>query len=164
MSDDLDLFGTVLLDSAELAPALEGLGEIVLIKKTPNIHICSINGVKVDLVNYSYPWLAECQLIDGIRLAGLSDIAAMKLAAVTGRGTKKDFVDLYFLLQHFTLKDMLGYYKEKYADGSEMMVLRSLTYFDDANPGHVNMVNSISWPMIKSTLQEEVQSYMKLLP
>lgn len=99
-------------------------------------------------------------MMDGIRLAGLSDIAAMKLAAVTGRGTKKDFVDLYFLLQHFTLQDMLGYYNEKYADGSEMMVLRSLTCFDDADQGHVNMITSVSWPNIKSRLQEEVRLYI----
>lgn len=160
MSDDLDLFGTVHLDPAELAPALEGLGEIVLIKKTPNIHICSINGVKVDLVNYSYPWLEESHDVNGIRLAGLPDIAAMKLAAVTGRGTKKDFVDLFFLLHQFTLKEMLSFYNQKYNDGSEMQVIRSLTFFDDAESGHVQMIEPISWPKIKSKLQEEVRLYI----
>ena len=65
--------------------------------------------------------------MDGIRLAGFKDIAAMKLAAVTGRGTKKDFVDLHLLLGYFTLKEMLTFYDKKYTDGSVMLVLRSLT-------------------------------------
>lgn len=160
LSDDLDLFGVVNLDSAELAPALDGLGPMILLKKTPNIHICSIREVKVDLVNYSYPWLEESKDVHGIRLAGLKDIAAMKLAAVTGRGTKKDFVDLYCLLDHFTLKEMLTFYNQKYADGSEMLVIRSLTYFADADQGHVNMITPISWPNIKSRLQEEVRLYI----
>ena len=73
--------------------------------------------------------------MDGIRLAGFKDIAAMKLAAGTGRGTKKDFVDLHLLLGYFTLKEMLTFYDKKYTDGSVMLVLRSLTYFDDADPG-----------------------------
>ena len=160
MSDDLDLFGEVNLDSAELAPALDGLGPVTLLKRTPNIYICSIREVKVDLVNYSYPWLEEIHVGDGIRLAGLSDIAAMKLAAVTGRGTKKDFVDLYFLLQYFTLTEMLDFYNKKYKDGSEMLVLRSLTYFEDADQGRVHMIKPLSWDTVKATLQNEVKLYM----
>lgn len=55
-----------------------------------------LTGIKIDIVDYAYPWLNEAICIDGIQLAGLTDIAAMKLAAITGRGAKKDFIDLYF--------------------------------------------------------------------
>lgn len=57
----------------------------------------------------------------------------MKLNEITGRSFKKDFIDLYFLMNDFTLKQMLGFYKEKYFDGSEFMVIKSLSYFEEAN-------------------------------
>ena len=69
------------------------------------------------------------RLVGGTSLAQMEDIAAMKLSAVTGRGTRKDFIDISFLLQHFSLKRMLGFYMQKYYDGSEFLVLKSLTYF-----------------------------------
>lgn len=57
----------------------------------------------------------------------------MKIAAITGRGSKKDFIDINFLLKKFTLKEMLNLYKHKYNDASEILALKSLTYFDDAD-------------------------------
>ncbi len=60
------------------------------------------------------------------------DTAAMKLAAITGRGSKKDFVDIFFLLQKYSLHKMIDFYNKKYYDGSEYLVIKSLTYFDDA--------------------------------
>ncbi len=65
-------------------------------KKVKNINIFIINNVKVDFVNYSYKWLSDYIVEANIRMAAINDIAAMKLAAITGRGSKKDFVDLYF--------------------------------------------------------------------
>ena len=48
-------------------------------------------------------------------LANEKDISAMKLAAITGRGSKKDFIDLYFRLQKFNLKQLIGFYNQKYS-------------------------------------------------
>ena len=101
---------------------------------------------------------------DGLRLAGLKDIAAMKLAAVTGRGTKKDFIDIYFLLQQFSLKEMMEFYTKKYADGSTFLVLKSLTYFEDAEPEQEPvMFNNISWAPIKETILKKHSEYLKSL-
>ena len=108
-----------------------------------------LNEVKVDLVNYPYPWLEEAKSIKGIRLAQKKDIAAMKLAAITSRGTKKDFIDLYFLLEEFSLQEMIDFYGQKYSDGSVFLVLKSLTYFDDANM-------EVSPFMLKDVAWEEV--------
>jgi hypothetical protein len=83
-------------------------------------------------VNYKYPWLDNAVTEDGIVLAGIRDIAAMKIAAIIGRGTKKDFIDIAFLLQKFSLKEILDFYSLKYNDGSVFMALKSLAYFEDA--------------------------------
>jgi hypothetical protein len=70
-----------------------------------------IENIKVDIVNYPYSWLDEMICENDIVLATDKDIAAMKLAAITNRGTKKDFIDLYFLLKKYTLKQILSFYQ-----------------------------------------------------
>ena len=163
-SIDLDLFGTLQADESTFSDALAIFEKVTWLKKSSNINIFSINDVKVDFVNYSYPWLEEITSEDDLRLAGLKDIAAMKLAAVTGRGTKKDFIDIYFLLKQFSLKEMLQCYKSKYADGSEFLVLKSLTYFEDAEPEQEPvMLKSISWQAVKDTVLKEHSAYLKSL-
>lgn len=152
-SIDLDLFGVVTADEITISKVLSGFGNLTIIKNSPNIHIYSLNGIKVDIVNYHYPWLETFIAEDGLRLAHEKDIGAMKLAAVTGRGTKKDFIDLYFLLKHFTLKDLITAYKTKYHDGSEFLVLKSLTYFDDAEKdAEPKMLIPVSWKLIKEKI------------
>lgn len=112
-SIDLDFFGEVDGDNDALAEELKNLGNLMVLKVSSHIHIYLLNNIKIDIVDYAYPWLNEAIHIDGIQLADLTDIAAMKLAAITGRGTKKDFIDLYFLSKHFTLSEMQSFYERK---------------------------------------------------
>lgn len=158
ISIDIDLFGKINITMPELNELLTSYGKVVKIQQTNNIHIFTLNGVKTDIVNYSYPWIRQSVSSGGLRLASKEDIAAMKLSAITGRGTKKDFVDLYFLLQYFTLHQMLSFYEEKYADGSIFMVLRSLSYFDDAEEDPMpRMLNKVTWEKVKSKIIEELK-------
>ena len=134
-----------------------------VIQKSGNINIFEINGVKVDFVNYSYPWLQDAVVFDGIRLAQEKDIAAMKIAAITGRGRKKDFVDLYFLLDKINLKTIIDYYNKKYFDASTYLALKSLTYFDDADQDmDLDMLVDIEWPEVKNTILKKVKVYSGL--
>jgi len=150
-SIDIDLFGIVDYDDYEIQQALGSLGNITVLNKTKNINIFLVNGIKVDIVNYKYKWLKEINNIDNLRLSGLEDIAAMKLNAISGRGTKKDFIDIYFLLQHFSLSEMLIFYNEKYYDGSTFLVLKSLTYFEDAEKEELpKMIKQVKWENVKS--------------
>jgi hypothetical protein len=163
-SIDIDLFGKLTEDDISIVEALGKTGAVSILFKTANIKVYSINGIKVDLVNYPYPWLKNANKLDGLRLAHIHDIAAMKLAAVTGRGTRKDFTDIYFLLQLFSLKEMLHHYNMKFHDGSEFMVLKSLTYFKDAETDEdLLMIKPVSWVAIKGFIQEKVKEYVKNL-
>lgn len=156
-SVDLDLFGVLSIEPDEVLETIRPLGNISIIKNSKNIHIFTINNIKVDLINYGYPWLVPVNNTDFLRLAGLEDICAMKLAAITGRGTKKDFIDIYFLLQYFSLEEMLHFYSEKYTDGSIFMVIKSLSYFDDAEEEPEPLMFSITdWDMIKREIQKQV--------
>jgi predicted nucleotidyltransferase component of viral defense system len=111
------------------------------------------------LVNYNYHWLEDLIVEDGIRLAAIPDIAAMKLAAITGRGTKKDFVDLYFLLKEYRLKELIKLYKQKFTDASEYLLLKSLIYFEDAEKDPMpEMIVDVEWQEIKKSVREEVKA------
>ena len=91
-----------------------------------------VDGIKVDIVNYPYPWIDSPIVENGVTLAGIQDIAAMKLSAITNRGTKKDFIDYYFLLKTYSLKELLDLYVRKFADAQLFTAIKSLTYFQDA--------------------------------
>ena len=118
-----------------------------------------IDGVKVDIVNYKYDWIDTPVEEDGIRLAGVKDIAAMKVAAIIGRGTKKDFIDLYFLLKQYSLKEILNLYLQKYPDGSLFIAMKSLSYFEDAEADPMPvMFEELSWPDVKALIGESIST------
>jgi len=161
-SVDLDFFGTITADEYELSKQLTETGQATILKKTENIKIYVIDGIKTDIVNFHYKWLASPLIESGLVLAGMEDIAAMKLSAITGRGTKKDFIDLFFLLKHFRLKQMLDFYLQKYPDGSEFIVLKSLSYFDDAEEDESPvMLKPAKWGTVKKIITSSLEDYLK---
>lgn len=157
LSVDLDLFGTRPFYQEEILDLVADLGKIRLMHATKNILVLDVNGVKVDFVNYQYPLLQNILRESEIRLLSLPDIGAMKLAAITGRGRKRDFTDLYFLLKHYSLSELVGFYTQKYPDGSEFLLARSLTYFDDADQDEsLILLQDAAWSDIKKAIQQEV--------
>ena len=157
LSVDIDLFGKSEIDENYFLSTLRKFGEIIVLKKSKNILICSVNGIKVDFVNYNYNWLDDYIEVDLIRLASKKDIGAMKLNAIAGRGSKKDFIDLFFLMEEFTIDELLAFYLQKFDDGSEFMVRKSLTYFDDADLEETpTLLNKISWDEIKGKILKKI--------
>ncbi len=160
ISVELDFFGEVEFEHIYNKNLFQDFDSVQWIKKSKNINILEINGVKVDYVNYQYPWLEEVLTVDTIKMASIKDIAAMKVAAITGRGSKKDFVDLFFLLKHFTFEEILGFYSQKYTDASIYLALKSLAYFDDADQEpSLNMLIKTDWADVKNRISEELIRY-----
>lgn len=158
-SDDLDFFGPVPGEALELEHALRAYGAVSLTRRSRLIQVYTVRGIKVDVVDYPYPWLADAVLGDGLRLASCQDIAAMKLSAITNRGTRKDFVDLAFLLDRLSLPEMLALYRRKYADASLFPVLKSLTYFDDADEDPMpHMLEPFDWAQAKQRIADAVSA------
>lgn len=161
-SIDIDLFGELDINSRELQLTVKKFGSVTPLQDSEHIHVYLIDEVKVDLVNYNYEWLKPCVRQGAWRLAALEDIAAMKLSAITGRGSKKDFIDIYFLLQHFDLKHIMEYYQQKYQDGSSFLVLKSLNYFEDAEHDEMpEMIKDVEWPVVKDTILMAAELYVK---
>lgn len=163
-SVDLDIFGSMPQDVDDMEDRLAAIGELHIIKNSERIRIYSLDKIKVDFVDYSrYPWIDE-PVVDGdIRLASPTDIAAMKINAAEGRGTKKDFIDIYFLLQHYSLSDILDFYSQKYPEYSKFRALMSLTYFEDAEDQMMpKMFNHVSWETVKKEIDKAVKNYRDL--
>jgi hypothetical protein len=161
-SIDIDLFGLLKTDEINILNSINKLGNVKTLSKSENIFIFLINNIKVDIVNYPYPWLKEPIIDNEIILADKADIAAMKLSAISGRGTKKDFIDLNYLLQSFSLEQIISFYNAKFYDGSEFIVLKSLSYFDDAdNDPDPLMLKPYTWENTKKVIRNVVQDYLK---
>ena len=158
-SIDLDFFGTINLEPLELTQELQAYGDISMRSSSQRIHRMMLRNVQLDIVQYDYPWLAPPVAVDGIRLAAIPDIAAMKLAAITNRGTKKDFIDLAFLLGRFDLSELLELYAEKFKDGEKFMVLKSLVFFEDAEDDPMPfMLQPIDWTDAKKRITGSVRT------
>lgn len=117
-----------------------------------------ISGVKVDLIRYAYPILVPVIEAAGYSLLAPPDIAAMKLSAITNRGSRKDFFDLYQLLEMHPLEELLDFYRDKYPRHDLFFVMRSLTYFEDADaePDPVSL-RDINWEKVKQRVVEAVR-------
>ncbi len=118
--------------------------------------------VKVDIIDYSLNWIDEPATEDGVTLASPKDIAALKINAIEGRGNKKDFIDIYVLLEHYSLDEILSFYASKYPNHSILMALKSLMYFEDAeNQTMPKLFINTSWDTIKKTIVKAVNDYQK---
>ncbi len=160
-SDDIDLFGHIDCSLANLAHELQDIGEVTPVKESPNIKMLYLDGVKVDVVNYDYyDWIDDAIVEEGIRMASPKDIAAMKINAIQGRGSRKDFVDMYFLLQHYSLQEILGFYEKKYPNFSIFRALMSPTYFEDAEKQEMPVMHTeIAWEQMKKCICKAVKQY-----
>ena len=117
--------------------------------------------IKVDFLRHNYPLLDKIIIVDSIRLYSVNDIAAMKLNAITNRGAKKDFYDIHELLQHYSFSELINLYKRKYTERNVFTLIKSLSYFDDANiePEPVSLRTN-SWESIKEEILLEEKIYI----
>lgn len=156
-SIDLDYFGKIDVEPESLRKILSETHSITIVQESKDINIYLIDGIKVYFVNYRYSWIDAPVNDNGVVLAGIKDIAAMKINAVIGRGTKKDFIDLFFLLRRFTLQEMLDMYIQKYPEGSLFIAMKSLSYFEDAESDPMPvMLSPADWNTVKAKIRKAI--------
>lgn len=160
-SEDFDFFTPTSFKSEDLMTKLNKIGNFVLTEKQFKDTLLGLfNGVKFSIFLYPYPLIDKPIDYLGIKLTSLKDIAAMKLAAIMDRGTKRDFIDLYFLTKNnISLDEMFVFYDEKFKalESNLYSLLKSLTYFDDAEKSDMpEMLKKVSWKEVKEFLKKEV--------
>jgi hypothetical protein len=96
----------------------------------------------------------------GIKLADERDIAAMKIDAISSRGNKKDFIDLFFLLEKYSLTELIDFFEKKYKDieYNKLHIFKSLVYFNDAESEPMPiMIKKAEWETVKEKIKAEVK-------
>jgi hypothetical protein len=159
-SVDIDLFSTNDFLDSTIINFLRTKFTIDLVYNKPNSIICIINGVKVDFIKHDYPIIEQIITEEGIRMLSPQDICAMKLNAIQNSGQRlKYFIDIYFLLEHFSIKQMLEFYTKKYPIMNPVIALRAITYFDDIDPNidPPKLVTPIPLEKIKKRIVDAVQ-------
>lgn len=156
----------------------EKLGETILshLHKVKILHTaegtlqCKMQSTEFSFFFYDYPLIRQPVVYGETLLASIPDIAAMKAIALVQRGKQRDFIDLYFLLKTFTVADLLHFVSEKYPAYSDMLVLRAVTFFDDADSeqeerGIKVFEKGYSWSKAKKKIFEEVRQYqLSMIP
>ncbi|MBU0569594.1 nucleotidyl transferase AbiEii/AbiGii toxin family protein [Patescibacteria group bacterium] len=124
----------------------------------------SIEDVMVSFLEYKYPMISHFADFEGMKVASVIDIACMKLSAISSRGSKKDFVDLYEILEAHTLKQLFTFFEKKFkgVKYQKLHLLKSLVYFADAesDPEPI-LLKEMDWETVKARLEKEIKAYLK---
>jgi predicted nucleotidyltransferase component of viral defense system len=161
-SIDLDFFARQFPKKDDLFNAFKHLSYKTT-QEAPDTLDLKINDTKVSFLQYDYDLIGKFTPYQNLRLASIQDIACMKLSTIISRGEKKDFIDLYFLLQKFSLKQLLSLMQKKFAhiNYSQILLIRSLNYFADADQSPMpEMLINVSWDKIKTEIQTQVMAYL----
>lgn len=157
----LDFFTQEQFDAKELSTKLGKYTEFVQAGTAEQTVWGTIGETKFSIFYYKYPLLQKTTSFERLRLASLADIAAMKIHAIEDRGTRRDFVDVYFLSQKYTFEEMLNLYQKKYAvlENHLYAILRSLDYFEDAEQEikMPDMLAEVNWEEVKEYFRKETR-------
>jgi hypothetical protein len=154
-SEDLDLFSALDFEPDALAVRLVGAKVTAAARGT--LHLV-LDGVRVSFLHYPPPLLYSTDLEAGLRVADARDVGTMKLAAIAGRGRRRDFVDLYFIARRVLgLDELLADFARRFGPTfSRYHVLRSLGYFDDADGDpEPRLLAPLDWKEVKAFFAAE---------
>ena len=160
VSVDLDLFTAQAFESAVLLEQLQkDFSSVEPTHAMGSTLLCRIEVIKVDFVRFRYPFQYPLIEQENLRLVSSADIASMKLDAIAAKGRRKDFYDLYFLLEDFTLPQILETYSAMFQHSTLFHVIRSLTYFEDAEADATPLIfdKTVTWDKVKKRVAAEVR-------
>jgi len=160
-SIDFDFFLTGDFNISELDDYLSTIGKFQRIAEEKNTLHGLLEGINISFIGYKYPLLEKPIEDDFIRIANLIDIACMKLSAITARGSKKDFIDLFFILKSYSLEELFKYFEKKYQlPDYEYVLLKALVYFTDAEEDPMPvMLTKVTWEDVKEKIIETVRKF-----
>lgn len=167
LSIDLDFFSTVSFDTQQLETHLSQKYHFQTDQVAPNTLKGFISDIKIDFITHAYPLVEPLIVENGVRLASMPDIGAMKLNAIAHSGNRqKDFYDMYFLLEHHNLKVLLEAYAFKYRNSNPIIPLKALTWFDDIDFALEKpmLKRKLSFDAVKKRLLEAASKPDKTFP
>ena len=158
LSFDLDWFSDKPVEPRIIVANLKNLGKLEVLQNDEGTFNGSFNSVKLSFFIYPYPLLFPLHDYAGIKLADIKDIACMKLDAISRRGTKRDFIDLYFICKNYRLDYLLELYEQKFAKYNVPVwhAVKSLGYFAQADENDLpEMLQPVDWNHVKHFFETE---------
>lgn len=164
-SVDLDLFSDFAFNTEDILEKLSFDFDYHLYFSAGNTLKGRIEGVEVDLIAHRYPLIRKPLLFDNISMLSMEDITAMKLNAIAVSGQRsKDFIDIFYLLEKYSIAEMISFYKTKYTQYNEVNVLKSLTWFEDVDLSDWPVIikaPALDWEVIKRRIVEATKDYLR---
>ncbi|MDQ6815218.1 MAG: nucleotidyl transferase AbiEii/AbiGii toxin family protein [Bacteroidota bacterium] len=160
-SIDIDLFSNHAFDNKVLQGVLQKtFNDFSITWANQNGFTCIINDIKTDIFNWNTSFILPAYQEDTLRLMHKEEIAAMKFEAVTNRKEKKDFYDIAFLLQEYTLQHLLTLFSKKYPFLDRKMVIESLAsvHFADSSLDPI-LFKEMEWATAKNIILNTVELY-----
>lgn len=159
-SEDFDFFRAEELVPQDLLGVLRDAGDLSVLQEAAGTLTVRLGGVATSFFQYNYPLLKPLRGSPwGLQVADPDDIAAMKLSAVAGRGSRRDFVDLYVYVQQIApLEQVFARFRDKYrrVTVDPYHLLRSLTFFEDAEADAMpDLLLRVTWDEIKAFFRSE---------
>ncbi len=167
-SIDFDFFSPtnpVIFDWREHVLAdLNPRGKVEIQSQNDGTLLLRCDGVPMSYFKYPYPFIGDPIVVDKLRIASILDIGLMKIAAIIGRGRKRDFVDLYFIAQRISLTEILKHGAEKFPKVRDYAIqaARALVYFVDAEEDKMpRMFTPVQWSRVKKFFEQQVSRLSK---
>lgn len=165
ISVDLVFFTAKEFEAKELIRSLKRIGKFKVEKQSWGTILGTLEGIRFSIFVYKYPVLFPFKSLFDINILDLRDIAAMKIDAISTRGIKRDFIDLYFICQEgISLNEILSFYNHKYGTLASNIVhiQKSLVYFVDAEAAIMpKMLKKVDWENVKKYFVLEVKKLVK---
>ena len=161
-SEDLGFFRTETFEPQRLAVQLSTIGRVKIQSRSADTLHIVLAGLSISFLKAQVPLLFPGTAYRGLTLADPRDIAVMKLIAIGGRGSRRDFVDLYYYYLHGggDLYGLFALLSRRFAelDFNEYHLLKSLVFFDDAESEPMpQMIRKVEWETIKQAMASEVR-------
>lgn len=160
-SEDLNFFGPETFDPDRLAGSLSAIGRTVIQSRSEDTLHTYVEDLRISFLRSDPPLLFPGAAYRGVTVADARDIAVMKVIAIGGRGSRKDFIDLYFYLRTGgTLSGIFTLLEHRFArlDYNEYHLLKSLAFFDDAEAEPMpRMIRRVDWAEIRRGIEAEVR-------
>ena len=163
-SIDFGIFTQGALPDEELIEELRALDTVEVLENSPGtLHVLAA-GVKTSYFQHKHPLITSPDTSTGITIADISDIALMKLIAISQRGAKKDFVDLHAILREgWNLQVLFDLLPKKFprVAYNKAYLLKSLIWFADADSDPDPKLRAgVSWEIVKRELEFEAQKLL----
>lgn len=162
-SVDIDLFSEQSFNLQNLEFDLRNIfPQLQFVSRSRNGFSTILEEIKCDFYDWRTKFIRPPLKFGGIFLASIEDIAAFKLDAICRRTETKDFFDIAVILEKFTLKDLLGFYNEKYPFQDIRIILDSLPKVHKLE-GKVSykIFSSMTLELVNEKIQNEIDNFFK---